>query len=137
MSRSFFEPCNRACGHDIDSQRIQFFIPALKHLCINPGLPTDFPQEFALPGVAVHQDEPGFRKPLCSDDCQHQPGESAAGSNISHLPRVLGNVLEQLGRIEDVATPDLSKCRRGDQSCSSIPFLQEPDKQFQIGHCFT
>ena len=68
---------------------------------------------------------------------QDEPGESRAAAQIDQARGFRRDESGKLGRVPDMAAPDIVQRARGDQVVSRVPFAEQADIGLQPRQCFT
>ena len=84
-------------------------------------------EKCTFPGVAFDQMDAQRGRPITPEDGEHETGETGAAAEIEKHPRAIGNQGKKLGRIENVAAPDVGKTGVADQVNSGLPSLKGCD----------
>ena len=120
--------------HQIEGLRWRVFHPLIADLDGNLHPLGGGLQKGTLLGRGLEKSD---RQPVAQKRRQDQARKACAAAHVSQGLSVIWNKGGKLGRIPDMASPDIGQGRSGNQIVTGIPIGQQINLGLEPGQCFT
>ena len=120
-----------AGGDDVGRERLNGFDAAIVDLGDAAARTDHLAEKGAFPGVTFHQmnAQPGCA--IAPENGEHESGKSGAAAEIEKRARVRRNQGKKLGRIENVAAPNVGETGGAHQINAGLPSLKGGDQNLE------